>query len=274
MTYRPLAPLLIAGYAPDSTRACAIIPARNEERILPRALDALRLQNDLNGRPLPHECYEVILLLNNCTDASQAVAEHYQSAHPTFTLHVASSNLRPEEAHVGTARRMLMDSAYHRLLLAKTSCPAILSTDADTVVAPDWIARNLAALEAGADVVGGVIHLFHEDLLTLRREEAGTYYAYQRDRQLQRLVARLESILDPDLADPWPRHLEHFGASLACTSSIYALAGGLPPVKPLEDVAFIDALRKVGARIRHCPQTHVYTSARFDGRASVGRRAN
>ena len=31
----------------------------------------------------------------------------------------------------------------------------LLTTDADTVVAPDWIERNLQALAAGADLVCG-----------------------------------------------------------------------------------------------------------------------
>jgi hypothetical protein len=270
MTDTKFAAPLFTGYASPDTQACVILPARNEEDILPRALDALRIQCGLTGQPLSPDRYEVILLLNNCTDASKSVAEHYQQTHPTFKLHIATRTLAPEEAHVGTARRLLMDTAWHRLQNVKASKPVIISTDADTVVAPDWIVRNLAAIEAGADVVGGMINLFPEDRLALEREEEGTYLAYERDRLLQELVARLESILDPDPADPWPRHLAHFGASLACTASIYALAGGLPPVNPLEDVAFVDALRKIGARIRHCPQTHIYTSARLDGRAQVG----
>ena len=270
MTYTPLASPLTPGQASPGTRACIVVPARNEEQLLPRALDALRLQRDLNGRSLPHSTYEVIVLLNNCTDSSQSVAAHYQQSHPTFQLHISTCTLPSDQAHVGTARRLLMDTAHHRLEHTSHPFPAILSTDADTIVAPDWVARNLDAIEAGADVVGGVIHLFPDDLAALRAHNPGTYLAYQLDRQLQALVAQLESILDPDLADPWPRHLQHFGASLACTPEVYALAGGLPPVIPLEDVAFIDALRKVGARIRHCPDTHIFTSARLDGRTPVG----
>jgi hypothetical protein len=83
-------------------------------------------------------------------------------------------------------------------------------------------------------------------------------------------VARLESLLDPDPADPWPRHLDHFGASLACTPEIYRLSGGLPCVTPLEDVAFVDAMRRCDARIRHSVRVRVQTSARFDGRAHIG----
>jgi hypothetical protein len=270
MTYTPTATPLIPGYATTATQACVIIPARNEEDILPRTLDALRLQHDLCGDRLPYDWYEVILFLNNCTDASQAVAERYQQDYPGFHLHIAIRRLEPEVAHVGMARRLLMDTAYNRLQRTTTAYPAILSTDADTVVAPDWIARNLAAIQAGADAVGGVINLFSDDLAALRHHNPGTYTAYQHDHRLQALVARLESLLDPDPHDSWPRHLQHFGASLACTTSIYALAGGLPPVSPLEDVAFVDALRKVGASIRHCPYTHIFTSARLDGRAQVG----
>lgn len=265
-----LGPPLVPGYPNPGCQTTVIIPARNEEAILPRTLDALRRQVDLRGQPLDPASFEVILLLNNCTDRSEEVAECYRSAHPEFPLHVAARTFSRHKAHVGTARRMLMDTAYSRLQRSTYLPAAILSTDADTVVAPDWIARNLQALAEGADVVGGVIHLMPEDLDALRLHDHGTFLFYQRDREFHRLAAHLESFLDPDPADPWPRHLEHFGASLACTPAIYALSGGLPPIQHLEDVAFIDALRKVGARIRHCPQVHIFTSARLRGRAQVG----
>ena len=249
-------------------RAIVIVPAKDEEATLPATLDSLHNQTALDQTPLPHALFEVLLLLNNCTDGSAQVAHLYRAAHPHLRLHVLECELRPEEAHVGTARRALMDLACNRLEeLGLAHVTAILSTDADTLVAPDWIAQNLAAIEAGAEVVGGVIHLLPADLDRLDR---GTRLAYERDRELQRRVARLESLLDPDPSDPWPRHLEHFGASLACTPAVYRRSGGLPAVKPLEDVAFIDRLRRVGARIRHAPAVHIETSARLDGRAEVG----
>jgi hypothetical protein len=254
--------------APDPRcRAVVIIPARNEEAVLTATLDALRLQIDDGGSPLPHDSYEVLLLLNNCTDRSLAVAERYARDHPGFLLRLLTCHLPPAQAHVGTARRALMDLACDRLELLTTPHTAILSTDADTLVHANWIAANLGEIEAGADAVGGTIELLPHDLDAL---DPGARLAYERDRLYQRLVARLESLLDPDPADPWPRHLQHFGASLACTPAIYRLAGGLPPVKPLEDVAFVDALRKVGARIRHSPAVRTFTSARLDGRAEVG----
>jgi hypothetical protein len=256
---------------PDpSCRATVVVPARNEEAGLTRTLDALRVQVTLEETRLGWEFYEVILLLNNCTDRSSSVAEQYAADHPGFRLHVADCELPAQRAHVGTARSMLMDCAcdrLERLSRSDGSVRGILSTDADTRVAPDWVASNIAELENGAEAVGGVINLFPEEL---ERLEVGTRQAYLRDRAFQAQVARLEATLDPDPADPWPRHLEHFGASLCCTPEIYRRSGGLPAVKPLEDVAFIDALRKKGARIRHSPAVEIFTSARLDGRAEVG----
>ena len=253
--------------------AIVVIPAKDEERSLKATLNGLRLQKQLDGGRLRSERYEVLLLLNNCSDRSPSIAKKYAADHPDFNLHVLECSLPAEHAHVGTARRALMDTACCRLesLVEEggqhSRRSIILSTDADTVVAPDWIAANLMEIDAGADAVGGVIHLFPEDLETL---DSGTRLAYEQDRRLQSLTAQLESLLDPDPADPWPRHLEHFGASLACTPKIYRLCGGLPAVQPLEDIAFINELRKVGAKIRHSPRVHVFTSARLDGRAEVG----
>jgi hypothetical protein len=249
-------------------RASVIVPARNEECGLAVTLDALRLQVTREGAKLPFELYEVILLLNNCTDGSATVARRYALDHPGFHLHVADVDLPPDRAHVGTARSLLMEAACERLEgLPGSDGRAILSTDADTQVAPDWVAANLWELERGADAVGGVIQLLPDELEAL---DDGTRAAYLRDQAFQHRVARLEAALDPDPADPWPRHLEHFGASLACTPEVYRRSGGLPAVCPLEDKAFVDALRKVGARIRHSPLVQIFTSARLDGRAEIG----
>ncbi len=261
----PVTALFAAAVEP-ACRASVVVPARNEESGLPPTLDALRMQVDLHGRQLAEDHFEVLLLLNNCTDRSAEVVRKYQRAYPGFRLLVAECELEPERAHVGTARQLLMDAACERMEGSPAGM-AVLSTDADTLVAPNWVAANLRELERGADVVGGAIHLFPPDFARL---EPGIRAAYERDKRYQELVAELESILDPDPADPWPRHLQHFGASLACTCEVYRRSGGLPAVKPLEDVAFVNALRRVGARIRHSPEVSITTSARLEGRAEVG----
>ena len=263
--FRPGRPL-IPGSAHPACRAVVVIPARNEEAHLDDALDAFAAQTDPAGNSLPQHFFEILLLLNNCTDRSADVAHAWRLAHPQITLHVLEVGLKPRQAHVGTARRMLMDTAWHRLH-DRDGIVGMLSTDADTTVAQDWIARSLCALEQGADAVGGFIDLKPGELNTL---PAGARRAYLRERRYKRLIAELEDLLDPQPGDPWPRHLEHFGASLACTPQIYAAAGGLPAVKPLEDVAFVNALRSIEARLRHDPSVIVYTSSRMEGRAEVG----
>ncbi len=256
-------PSLVAGRAHPECRACVIIPARNEAGYLESALDALRASCDPAGARLPARIFEIVLLLNNCTDRSASVARSWQAAHPAVSLHLAERELPSDAAHVGTARRWLMDTAWHRL----GDRGVMLSTDADTRVAPDWIARNLGAIDAGADAVGGAI-LFDAD--QLRALPRGVRLALERDARYRRLAAELEDWIDPQAGDPWPRHLQHFGASLGCTREIYERAGGLPPERSLEDIAFVHRLWRADARLRHAPEVRVYSSARFDGRVARG----
>ncbi len=258
---------LLPGVAEQGCRACVTVPARNEAEALPRCLDALGRQVDLSGSPLAPELVEVLLLLNNCTDRSAEVACQWQSAHPRVKLHVAERTLAGTEAHVGAARRLLMDTAWKRMRGHGEAAVAVLSTDADTQVAPDWIAQNLRTLQDGADVVGGVVEVLPEEAAALPSHIRCCHW---RDRRYARLVALLEHLLDPQEGDPWPRHLDHFGSSLACTPEAYEKAGGMPAVSPLEDEAFIDGVRRACLKLRHAPEVRVYTSARLQGRAVMG----
>jgi glycosyltransferase involved in cell wall biosynthesis len=244
-----------------------VVPVRNEQQTLRRTLNALCSQQDSSSTFLPFDEYEVIVLLNNCTDASLAVARQFQREHPPFRLHLVERKLAPHIAHVGTARGMLMDEAAKRFLQAGKPLGVIASTDGDSVVAPDWICQTLQAIDNGCDAVGGSI-----TLAQCEREKLtpGTRAAYLYDRGYQRLVAHLEALLDPVPHDPWPRHNQHFGASLACTVASYLRAGQMPRVPQLEDVAFVEALERVDARVRHSPQVRVTTSARLRGRVEVG----
>ena len=233
-------------------------------------LEALRVQHGDGGSRLPYDSYEVLLLLNNCTDSSPELALAFQRTHPEMRLHVVHHVYPDHGAHVGRVRRILMESACLRFADRGSGTRAILSTDADTIVAADWIGRNVDLLEGGADLVGGAIEIDSADLQTLAKDHPDTYRAYLSDRAYRQKVALLESLLDPDVHDPWPRHLDHFGASLACTQEIYERAGGLPVVTHLEDVAFIDAVRRVDGRIRHALDVRVRTSGRLQGRVQVG----
>jgi hypothetical protein len=102
----------------------------------------------------------------------------------------------------------------------------ILTTDADSQVAPNWIAENLAAIRAGADAVLGRINLDGE----------GKYLPQALHRRgrledvYERLLTELSWLLDPLEHNPWPHHATISGASLGITRTVYCRVGRLPRV--------------------------------------------
>ena len=136
------------------------------------------------GRPLDRCRFEVIVLANNCVDDTAAVARAAAARYPGLALHVVDLALPEPHAHVGAARRLLMDEAARRLLQTpRGACGVIASTDADTRVAPDWLAATLAEVERGADAVGGRRPLGPARLAPARR---GLSLVGQRDRMAHR----------------------------------------------------------------------------------------
>jgi hypothetical protein len=84
------------------------------------------------------------------------------------------------------------------------------------------------------------------------------------------LLDQIAALLDPDLADPWPRHDEENGATLAVRVAAWQRAGGIPAVPVGKDRAFVAALRRVDAHIRHAPEVWMTVSGRLEGRARGG----
>lgn len=235
------------------------VPARNESEFLPRHLAALARQSVLVhlGAPLA-----VVVVLNNTTDGSRPVLEQAAGRFPQLDLRILDVVFPLDAAHVGTARRLAMETAA-RLAPAGV----ILTTDADAVPADDWIEANLRAVAAGADLVGGRI-------LGDPAEEARLGPAFLRRARLHGRYAALRdelaALLDPLDHDPWPRHHDHTGASLAVLTSVYRAVGGLDPLPCREDVAFVSKARAAGFRLRHAPDVVVTVSARVQGRARGG----
>lgn len=236
------------------------VPARSEAERLPDLLAALSHQTwcDRGGR-LP-----VVLVLNNCTDQSAAVVAARRSLLPRLDLTVVDVTLAGTAAHVGTARRMAMD---HALEGRPDTAVALLTTDADAQPEAGWIDANLAALEAGADLVGGRII---GDAVEEARLGPGFQRRVERHLRYAELCDRLAALVDPVAGDPVPRHRDHTGASLAVRGDVYRALGGLPPLPFREDVAFVRRARAAGYRLRHCPDVRVRVSARLDGRAPGG----
>lgn len=246
---------------------CVIVPVRNEAATLTSTLDALAYQIDLQGQPFHRDRYEIVLLANNCTDESAAIAHQFAQCHPDLNLHIVERTLPTQEAHIGRVRQMLMHEAYRRLKQIGRKGGIIASTDGDSQVSPTWIAATLQEIACGADAVGGRILL---DRAGLSQLEPYARACHLREVGYRSLIAELESYLDPDYYDRAPRHFQHYGASFAVTAEIYDRAGGLPLVRTPEDVALYRALLRVDARFRHSPSVRVTTSARPLGRTEIG----
>ncbi len=241
-------------------RPVIAVPARNEEARLPRLISALSRQTVLAclSAPLP-----VILALNNTTDRSRAVArEAVKQAGDALRLIIVEARFATPRAHAGSARRLATERAAR-----EPSCDVMLTTDADAEPADDWVESNLRAIHEGADIVGGRI-------MADPREEDRLGQAFQaRARAYARYAAlrdELAALLDPLPWDPWPRHHDHTGASLAVRADVYRAVGGLDPLALREDVAFVAKVRSAGFRLRHAPDVAVTVSARTRGRARGG----
>ncbi len=243
--------------APGAARAfCVCVPARNEAERLPRLLEALAAQDHCGTIP-------VVVALNNTTDGSAAVVAATRERHGQRLDILIDEHVFPEHlAHAGSARRRAMELGLQQL---GDPDGILIATDADARPGPGWVAANLRAIEAGADIVGGALRLDEIEpapaLVAERREILDRYWARVRE---------IEDATDPRPWDPQPRHGDHTGASLALTAARYVAAGGVPLVPSGEDVALVQAVLANGGRLAHPLDVWVRVSPRASGRTPGG----
>jgi hypothetical protein len=207
----------------------------------------------------------VVIVLNNCTDNSKGAFMSAVARFPNLVADLVDTDLPPASAHVGWARRLAMERAYAARPHPLRS--VLLTTDADAVPEPSWIEANLQAIKLGADLVGGLI-------IGDEAEEAVLGMGFRRRAAHQlhyaRLADRLATLIEPSAYDPWPRHSDHTGASLAVRADVYAAVGGIPALPFREDLAFVSRVKGAGYRVRHSLDVRVRVSARLEGRARGG----
>src|SRR6516225_1721018 len=116
--------------------ASVIIPVHNAERTLGDQLSALAGQTDSPE-------FEVVLVLNRCTDASRSVAESFSGRLDLVLVEAEEKASAAYARNVGAA---------------KSTAPILLFCDADDRVYPRWIAEMVKVIEPGGpDFVGGRI---------------------------------------------------------------------------------------------------------------------
>ena len=204
----------------------------------------------------------IVLVVNNTKDRTATIVRALAQSLPV-PIEVIEHEFPPERASAGSARRMAMERAATLAGLDG----ALLTTDADGQVPPDWVAANLSYLRRGLDAVAGRAVLNSADQATIPArliEDDALECAYAA------ALDEMASIIAPRRWDPWPRHTEHSGASIAVTVAAYSRVGGMPAAPVAEDRKFFAALEAAGARVRHAPDIVVTVSGRTIGRAEGG----
>lgn len=203
----------------------AVIPAHNEEQHVERCLQSvLRAARHpaLLGEPV-----EVVIVLDSCTDGTADIVRRL----PVTALEVWACNVGLTRA-TGAAHLIQLGARW------------LASTDADSEVAPDWFAAQLAY---GADAVCGVVEVDdwtpHSPGLRARYEAA--YHDHE-------------------------GHQHIHGANFGISTAAYLQAGGFPSMTVDEDVTLVTALQTQGARIAWSNSVRVRTSSRLDCRARGG----
>lgn len=234
--------------APDpQLRAVVVVPAHNEEQRITDCVLALAEQT-----ALPSAAYEVLLVLDRCRDRTRERA--LIAAGPHLRLRVIESSA----AGAGGTRRTGMELACERLLAIGRPRGLIASTDADSVVAVDWLSIQLALVDAGARAIGGELELDPVEAARLPPQAlAGrSEQARVRSEQLR--------------GSAGTEHHFFSGASLAVTAEAYRGIGGMPERAALEDECLQQTLESRGVPILRPRSVRVRTSARTDGRAPRG----
>ena len=215
------------------THLGVVIPARNEERLLPRCLDAVVAAERLAARG--GLTVRVLVVLDRCVDGSARVARlaGADTLHTTYGV-------------VGAARAAGAAEVLGDWVTAGVDPGSawLACTDADSIVPERWLVRQAELAGRGIDCVAGTVE-------PLGLPEALHAAWHRRHR----------------LADG---HGYVHGANLGVRARAYLAAGGFEPVRAHEDVALVERLRRAGYRCLATDSIRVGSSGRLRSRVEDG----
>jgi len=214
------------------TRAGVVVPAHDEAELLPACLAALRSAADVAGVPV-----RLLVVADACTDATAAVAAA-----------AGAEVIRIRARNVGAARAAGMARLLGRTGGTDPAAMWLATTDADTVVPPGWLRRQLSYADQGWDVVLGTVTV--------------TDWAGHPPHAPAVFEARYAFGAGP--------HPHVHGANLGIRASAYLAAGGFRPLRTAEDHALLAAATEAGCQVLQAADITVETSARRQARAPRG----
>jgi hypothetical protein len=212
--------------------AAVVVPAHNEEECLPACLAALRQAAGSVRIPV-----HLMVVADACTDETAAVA----AARGAQVVEIQARN-------VGAARAAGMAGLLRRTAGTDPAALWLATTDADTIVPPGWLRRQLSYASQGWDMVLGTVVV--------------TDWSEHPPHTPTMFAAMYESGEGP--------HPHVHGANLGIRASAYLAAGEFRPLRTAEDHALMAAATEAGCQVLQASDITVVTSARRQARAPRG----
>lgn len=214
-----------------------LVPARNEERLLPRCISSVLKA----VRLLPASVTtDVVVVADACTDATPRIARRMLQGRGSV-LSVVAEN-------VGMVRAMATKEALRRFGGDLSRC-WLANTDADCEVPETWLLDQLRHAEQGCCAVAGIVDVdcFAEHLPVVESRFRLTYAIH---------------------ADGTHPHVH--GANLGVRADAYVRAGGWNPLPTAEDHDLWSRLCMEASPRLSDARLSVLTSGRRVGRAPLG----
>jgi glycosyltransferase involved in cell wall biosynthesis len=214
-----------------------LIPARNEEDLLPRCLFSIQEAR----QRLPSTVTSDVVVVSDCSqDQTRAVAE--------MILKDSGLVLETTSGSVGSARSMAATAAIERCT-KPLNCCWLANTDADCDVPSDWLVSHLNFAQQGFTAVAGIIDID----------------SFVEHQQWVEERFRLTYLIRADGSHP---HVH--GANLGVRADAYLAAGGWSQMASAEDHDLWNRLHRQGHIGVSDAALKVITSGRRIGRAPSG----
>lgn len=201
-----------------------VVPAHNEERLLPSTLAALAAQDD--------RAFTLVVVDNASTDLTGHLADNFAGAAtiPTVVL------TEPEKG-VGSA----VDTGFRYAI--ERGATHLARTDADCLPRSDWIAAVRRGFATGGELVCGRIVARRDENGPLRRAAFRVMVVAAARFGRYRAANR-----GPDFRVPYTMHA---GNNMAITTDLYQRCGGMPRRPSPTDRTFLNRVRRTTDRIVH-----------------------
>ncbi|MGC4938749.1 glycosyltransferase [Kribbella sp. DT2] len=213
-----------------------VVPAHDEELVIGDCLRALKAAVGTDREAV------VCVVADRCTDGTVRIVRETMPGATVVEVREAATLGELRDLGARTVLDLLAGHDPEEIWL--------LGTDADTQVAPDWVRRQLAHADAGADAVTGLVDL-----------QPATHLTDVLRARYARVVA--------DGIRPLSHDHVH-GANFGVRGSAFLAVGGYRPIATGEDRDLWFRLLEAGFRGVQPLDLTVRTSARVVGRARGG----